>query len=341
MPIVQSTYEPKRWWQHHKHLSTMIPSVLRSVPPANYSRETLELDDGDFLDIDWVRSANTSDRLLIVLHGLEGSSRSFYAQGISQFFGWAGWHVLVSNHRGCSGRMNRLLRMYHMGASDDVGRLVKYGLSLGYAKIGIVGFSLGGNMCLKYLGEQAANLPEEVVGGVAFSVPCHISSANAIIDKPHNRIYLMRFLRSLNEKIKRKHIDFPDQISLPTGQVGDKWPRSFAEFDDRYTGPIHGFSGAQEYWDKSSSRQFIPHIKSSVLLVNARNDTFLSGRCFPEEEARSMDNFYLETPEKGGHVGFGSARKAPYWSEKRALQFFEHTIGLGPIYPAPKSVAYS
>ncbi|MEO0787367.1 MAG: alpha/beta fold hydrolase [Bacteroidota bacterium] len=340
MPIARSTYRPNRWWQRHKHLSTMVPAVLRRLEPVVYSRTTLELDDGDFLDLDWVKSKSETDRLLIALHGLEGSSVSYYAQGVGKHFSEAGWDVLVTNHRGCSGRINRLLRMYHMGATDDVGRLVKHGVELGYKKIGIVGFSLGGNLCLKYLGEEGHRVPAEVVGGVAFSVPCHIASANRKIDKPHNRIYLLRFLRSLNNKVRLKHRDYPDRIALPTGQNGDKWPSSFAEFDDRFTGPIHGFAGAEDYWEKSSSRQFIPGIKVPALLVNAQNDTFLSQECFPFDEARAMENFWLETPEKGGHVGFGGPKGEAYWSEQRALQFFEQTVGLGTTYPAPKSKAY-
>lgn len=331
MPLLKSTYTPSSWWQSNPHLSTIIPAVLRRLPQVgdsrhsgvDYSRETLELDDGDFLDLDWLKAEQPTKRLVIVLHGLEGSAQSLYAQGMARYFAAHGWDALVTNHRGCSGRMNRLLRMYHMGATDDVGRLVAHGIDLGYTRIGIVGFSLGGNLCLKYLGEQGDQVPDEVKGGVAFSVPCHIASANRVIDQLHNRLYLRRFLRSLNAKVKQKHRDFPDQIELPNGRPGDQWPRSFAEFDDRYTGPIHGFSGASEYWETCSSRQFIPDIRVPTLLVNAQNDTFLSDQCYPIDEAESHDLFWLDIPDKGGHVGFGGKRGEPYWSEIRALGFLE------------------
>ncbi|MEM7571827.1 MAG: alpha/beta fold hydrolase [Bacteroidota bacterium] len=321
MPLIRSSYRPSRWWQRFPHLSTITPALLRKVRMAPYERKTLELDDGDFLDLDWLKTETDSERLVIILHGLEGAADRPYIRGMARQFVAHGWDALCTNHRGCSGRMNRLLRMYHMGASDDVARLVQHAIAEGYQRIGIVGFSLGGNLTLKYLGETAKELPTQVIGGVAFSVPCHIASANVEIDKPKNRLYLRRFLKSLNEKVRLKHQLFPEQMPIPSGKTGDRWPHNFQTFDDRFTGPMHGFRDAADYWEQSSSRQFVPRIEVPTLLVNASNDSFLSEQCYPREEAASMNNFWLEIPDYGGHVGFGGQIGQPYWSEQRALDF--------------------
>lgn len=316
MPLLESSYRPRRAYLRSAHLSTITPALLRSVPQVSFTREVLEIDDGDFLDLDWYRVGQRGQRLVIVLHGLEGAADRPYVKGTCKHFAAEGWDTLALNQRTCGGRMNRLLRAYHMGTTDDLARVVQHVIKQGYTEIGLVGFSMGGNHVVKYLGENGDQVPEAVIGGVAYSVPCHIESANVEIDKWHNRLYLKRFLIGLNEKIKQKAARFPGEVD-----ASGPMPKSFQEFDDRYTGPLHGFTGALDYWTKCSSKQFIPTITKPCLMVNAQNDTFLSAACYPREEAAASANFYLEIPAYGGHVGFGSGMGQVYWSEKRALNF--------------------
>jgi len=322
MPFLESTYLPSSRLLRNAHLNTMHPALFRKVRGVSYKREVLEIDDGDFLDLDWWRPSSASgEKLVLALHGLEGSADRSYAMGICRYFGQRGWHCLGLNQRTCGDRMNRLPRAYHMGTTDDVARVIKHAIALGYQQIGLVGFSMGGNHVLKYLGEEGDQVPVQIIGGVAFSVPCHIASANIEIDKWYNRLYLKRFLKSLNEKMRLKAQSFPELFD-----VSKPMPKGFQEFDDRFTGPMHGFSGAMDYWTKCSSRQFIPSIQRPTLLVNALDDTFLSGQCYPKEEAAAMDHFYLETPRFGGHVGFGAKWHGAYWSEVRAFAFLEEIL---------------
>lgn len=317
MPILPSTYRPSRSWLKLAHVNTIVPALFRKVSNLEYEREVLEIDDGDFLDLDWVRKQPDQRKpLLIALHGLEGDTTRPYIKGLCRHFSNQGWDALALNQRTCGGRMNRLPRAYHMGVTDDLNRVVEYAIQCGYDKIGLVGFSMGGNHVMKYLGEYAGQLPPAVIGGVAFSVPCHIASSSAEIDQWYNKLYVRRFLKGLMSKIEAKNLQWPDRFD-----VSGPAPKTFYEFDDRYTGPLHGFSGADDYYEKCSSRQFIPNIKRPCLLVNAQDDTFLSEQCYPREEASKMPHFFLEMPKYGGHVGFGGAQDGSYWSEQRALEF--------------------
>lgn len=317
MPIISSTYQPTRRWLRNAHVSSISPAILRTVKGVDYRRETIELNDGDFLDLDWFcPSENQPKKLVLVLHGLEGAADRPYVKGVCRYFGERGWDALALNQRTCGGRMNRLLRGYHMGSTDDAAAAIRHAIGKGYTQIGLVGFSMGGNHVMKYLGEMNDQTPKEVIGGVAISVPCHIVSANVELIKLKNRLYLSRFLMGLNEKMRQKALQFPGEVDV-TGPL----PKNFAEFDERFTAPLHGFAGAVDYWTKCSSRQFIPGIQRPTLLINSLNDTFLSEECFPREEAEEMDHFFLEMPQYGGHCGYGSGRD--YWSEVRSFEFLE------------------
>jgi hypothetical protein len=259
-----------------------------------------------------------SDRLLIGLHGLEGSARRPYIKGMAQFFNQRGWDAVGLNFRSCSGEPNRLLRSYHIGETGDLSFVITHALATGrYRYIALVGFSLGGNVLLKYLGESPDSLPKEVVGGVAFSVPCDVKSANQQIDRWHNWHYRQRFMDGLNAKMRLKAEMFPDLLQLP-----ERMPRDFQEFDDTFTAPIHGFDSADHYWTSSSSQHYIPTIRKPALLINASDDSFLSPSCYPYELAEHHRCFYLEVPSGGGHVGFVTRRnQGTYWSEERAFEF--------------------
>jgi predicted alpha/beta-fold hydrolase len=327
VPLIEtSQYQPPILWRSG-HLSTVYPALLRRPTAPPYRRTTLELDDGDFLDLDWLDPAGTpppgaAGHLVITLHGLEGAADRAYVRQMLYYFvaqsdATTRWTGLGVNFRSCSGRINRLVRSYHMGATDDVDRVVAHALSLGYRSIVLVGFSLGGNVLLRYFGERADAVPAAVRVGVAFSVPCHIASATERIERWDNRLYVRRFLRSLNAKMYAKAARHPGQVP-----AGEPMPRNFRQFDDRFTGPIHGFGDALNYWESCSSLYVLERIRRPVLLVNARNDSFLSPRCFPVDLAAGHEQFYLETPDYGGHVGFVRQNSGGfYWSEERAYRF--------------------
>lgn len=319
MPLLHSNYRAK-WPFTHAHINTIYPGVLRKVGAIPYQRTTIDTPDGDFLDLDWWK--NGHNRLIIALHGLEGSADRPYIRGLFHHFQAAGWDALGMNFRSCSGRTNRRLRTYNMGETHDLSLIVGHAISQGYEQIVLVGFSLGGNVTLKYVGENGKNLPKAVKAAIAFSVPCHLATAKDAIAHPTNWIYVKRFLGTLNKKMKAKINDYPDQLQLP-----ERLPRTFKEFDGQFTAPIHGYSNEEDYYNSCASVDFMANINCPTLLVNAQDDTFLSPECFPRELAEQHPFFHLEVPKHGGHCGFHSPDKdGSYWSERRALAFAEeHT----------------
>jgi len=317
MPLISDSSYRAPWLFRQAHLNTIFPALFRRVQALPYQRETIPTPDGDFLDIDWIKTGNS--RLLIGLHGLEGDTNSSYLQGILGYFSNRGWDALGMNFRSCGGRMNTRLRTYNMGESNDLHHVVAYALTQGYQEIVLTGFSLGGNVLLKYLGESASLLSSAIKGAVAFSVPCHIPSANVAIAHWENKLYLMRFLRTLNAKMRTKVKQFPDYLQLP-----DRMPRSFQEFDGQFTAPIHGYRNAADYWESCSSIHFLPNINLPVLLINAEDDTFLAPPCYPRELAKTHPFLHLETPQYGGHCGFYSPQAdGSYWTERRAFAFIQ------------------
>lgn len=316
MPLIQnSTYKPPVWLRGG-HWQTIYPVLFRRTRHVTQDPERLELSDGDFIDLEW--SGKGSRRLAILSHGLEANTRAGYIQGMASALVDAGWDVLVWNFRGCGNEPNRLLRMYHSGATDDLHAVVSHALKSHPAtSIDLIGFSLGGNLTLKYLGENQDRLSNKIHRAVVFSVPCDLACSSRQLSRSSNKIYMERFLRALRSKIEEKNRRFPDQLDL----TDIRRIRNFEMFDDRFTAPMHGFASAVDYWEKNSSRQFIPHIQRETLLINAMNDPFLGPACHPFEEAAANPVFHLESPQEGGHVGFVSGGSNRYWSELRALEF--------------------
>lgn len=295
-------------------MQTIVPALFRRVPRVTSRRERIELPDGDFLDLDW--ATNGGGRLAILSHGLEANSDATYIQGMAGALQRRGWDVLAWNYRGCSGESNRLLKFYHSGASDDLDHVVRHALAVHPAsQVDLVGFSLGGNMTLKYLGERTVN--PLLHRAVAFSVPCDLACSSIRLSSPLNRrLYMRRFLVSLERKLEEKLPRFPDDIDLR----GMERIRDFRGFDDRFTAPLHGFADAADYWARSSSRPFLSRIAIPALLVNAANDPFLGPGCFPREEAEASPHFHLEVPAHGGHCGFSNSGRET-WAEMRAAEF--------------------
>jgi predicted alpha/beta-fold hydrolase len=278
--------------------------------------ERLELPDGDFLDLDWVKAGHR--RLAVISHGLEGSSKNRDIRGLSAALNKAGWDTLAWNFRGCSGELNRCLRFYHSGETGDLSAVLSHAAG-SYSSLALVGFSLGGNMILKYLGE--GNVHPFVYAAVAISAPVDLaSSARALDRRPGNQIYLRRFMKSLAAKVEAKAKQFPTEIDA----TGVRDVRSFSIFDDRYTARIHGFRDAEDYWSQSSAIGYLNRISIPTLLLNAKDDPFLSLESFPYTEGRQNPCLSLETPDSGGHLGFLDAQG--FWIERRIPEFLNQFV---------------
>ncbi len=319
MPVItRSSYRPP-FLLRNGHLQTVLPSLFRNVPGNFYQRERIDTPDDDFLDLDWARTG--SSRIAILSHGLEGNSHRHYMLGMARMLNQQGWDALAWNYRSCSGEPNRRLRMYHNGSIDDLDHVVEHALGTGrYDRLALIGFSLGGNLTLVFLGTKAADLDARIWKAVVFSVPCDLKAGALELARPRNRIYMNQFLRSLHGKIRAKMELLPGQID----DTGYERIRNFKDFDDRYTAPIHGFRDAEDYWARCSSGPFIPGIRIPSLIVNALDDPFLAGGCYPVREAAGSRFVHLEQPRHGGHVGFIQFnRDKSYWSERRAVEFLE------------------
>ncbi len=317
MPLIESTYRAP-WGFAEGHVQSIWPAVLRRVPATAMERVRIATPDDDFLDLDCVRRGTA--RVAILSHGLEGSSQAPYIRGMTRALAKRGWDVIAWNCRGCSGEPNRQLRFYHSGASEDLAVVVDYALAqAAWTEIALVGFSLGGNMTLKYLGERGGAVDARIRSAVTFSVPCDLTASSERLAHWSNGIYMERFMRSLRAKVREKAARFPG--ALATDGLGAM--RTFAAFDDTYTAPLHGFADARDYWARCGSIRFLENIAVRTLLVNARDDPFLAGRCWPEHLANAHPHLHLEAPRHGGHVGFVTrgGSDSEYWSETRAAEF--------------------
>lgn len=312
MPLLHSSYRHP-FYLFNGHLETIVPSILRKVEGV-YQRERIELPDGDFLDLDWMKSGRNN--LVIITHGLEGNSERHYSKGMARYFYRQGWDALAWNCRGCSGEINRLPRFYHHGATEDLAAVIDHAIKRGYENITLVGFSMGGSMSLKFLGERSIH-PKAVKNAIAFSVPCNLGDSARQLDQPEKKFYLQRFLKKLEVKIRAKAQLFPNLISAENfHQI-----KSFREFDNVYTAPLHGFADAEDFYQKASCNPFITQIPIPTLIVNALNDPFLPTSCYPVELVKDHPWVYLETPERGGHVGFSLQGQSINWMEQRAFSF--------------------
>ena len=315
MPLLESCFHPPLFLRNG-HLQTILGALLPRRFRNEVLAERLELPDGDFLDLDWVKAGHR--RLAVISHGLEGSSKNRDIRGLSAALNKAGWDTLAWNFRGCSGELNRCLRFYHSGETSDLSTVVNHA-ARSYSRLALVGFSLGGNMILKYLGE--GNVHPFVHAGVAISAPVDLaSSARALDRRPGNQIYLRRFMKSLAAKVEAKAKRFPTEIDA----TGVRDVRSFSIFDDRYTARIHGFRDAEDYWSQSSAIGYLNRISIPTLLLNAKDDPFLSLESFPYKEGRQNPCLSLETPNSGGHLGFLDAQG--FWIERRIPEFLNQFV---------------
>ena len=315
-----STYNPKYFFKN-KHFNTVYRTLFHDFN-IKYERKRLETNDGDFLDLDFSIVDSTS--ITVIIHGLEGSSNSSYVKSLTKILNEQLIDVVAINLRGCSGEPNRLMSSYHSGKTDDLKAVITYlENKFKYKQFHIVGFSLGGNITLKYLGENGLNLSSKIQSAVTVSVPCELNGSSESLAKFWNKIYMQRFLISLKKKSLYKLKQFPNSF-LKKELI--EQAKNFYDFDNLYTAPAHGFKDAFDYWKKSSSKQFIPNIKIPSLLITSIDDPFLSKTCIPIQEANNNKYFNLELTKYGGHVGFNSSKfnSNDLWLEHRVVNFIKN-----------------
>ena len=316
MPKVDSHYNPPLFFKNG-HFATIYSGIIRSVNGVVQKRERITLSDGDFLDLDWSDSIIQTNKLVVLLHGLEGDAQRPYITGSAKILNQNGYDTCAVNYRGCSGEPNNKYRSYHSGATEDLVEIMAHIMETrNYFEIYLKGFSLGGNLLLKYLGE-GNEVPKEIKGAVAVSVPCSLHSSCQQLLSPKNVLYAQRFKKNLLDKLRQKKEMFPNEIS----ENEIKKIKTLKDFDDIYTSKAHHFKDALDYYEQCSSLQFLPNIKAPSLIINALDDTFLGAACYPHKETDQNDRLYLETPQYGGHVGFWGKNNITY-TEKRAVDFF-------------------
>jgi uncharacterized protein len=316
MLIANSSYKTAPKLQYNGHLQTLIPGIFRKIEGVNYIRERITTNDDDFLDLDWIDT--NSKQLVILTHGLEGNSDRQYILGAVKLFTQNGYDALAWNCRSCSGEMNKAFRMYHHGEITDISAVIQHAITKGkYERIVLIGFSMGANMTMKYLGVNGENIPKEIKGACVFSAPCDLEEAANVLDRWDNWIYRKKFLRALSAKIRVKDALFPNIFDLTKFKDIKRW----RDFDEWFAAPICGYRDAADFYRNASAKYFIDGIRIKTLLVNAKNDPILLPACYPIEIARNHPFFHLEMPETGGHCGFMMPNEEFSWAEKRALEF--------------------
>ena len=304
------------------HLQTLWGPLWRKRTLLARTRERMWLQDGDFLDMDWHGPHQVDAPLVLVLHGLTGSSNSPYVAGLQKALATQGWASVALNWRGCSGEPNLLSRSYHSGASEDLAEVIAHLRSLRpLAPLYAVGYSLGGNVLLKYLGESGAN--SKLLGAVAVSVPFRLDECANRIGQGFSRVYQRHFMREMLAYIRDKQTRFQSEgLSEGLAELAALGSlenmRTFWDFDGRVTAPLHGFTDAQDYYRKASSRYYLGQIQTPTLIIQSADDPFVFPHSLPDpEELSSCTEFELQA--KGGHVGFvdGSLRNPGYYLERR------------------------
>ena len=315
------------WWLRGAHRQTLWGKFLRRQRIHDTRIERLETPDGDFLNLHHL-DAPADAPVLVVFHGLEGSVRSHYVQGLLSEARRRQWHAVVLVFRSCGGELNRGKRFYHSGETGDA-RLVIEHIESAFPSVPLLlaGVSLGGNVLLKYLGEEGSRISRRISGAAAVSVPYDLARSSRFIDQGFSRVYQSSFIRSLKSKALLKLDQFPELASRETLVSAN----TMFAFDDCFTAPVHGFRDAADYYAQSSSISWIRRISINTLLLSAVDDPFLPPQVLEEVRELARDNPHLEVefPSHGGHVGFvgGSNPFTPvYYLEKRVCEFLARQI---------------
>lgn len=336
MPVIQSTYKAPRWLPGAQ-LQTVVPAKFFPRPSVLYRRELIDMPDGDFMIFDWVvpEPKDSMSPVLVHFHGLEGSSRSHYAEALMAECVLHGWRGVVAHFRSCGGLPNRLPRAYFAGDSNDCGWVLstvhnRYPQAPIYA----MGVSLGANQLSKFLGDWGTDA-KFLTAAVAVGAPADLVAGAEIMNLGVNKFYAEMFLSTLKEKLIDKAKRFPGLIS----EDAIRHCHSMYDFDSIYTAPVHGFSNAMDYWTRCSAKPALPGVRVPLLFLNAKNDPFQPLWALPKEKDVSSD-VWLEQPAEGGHIGFpiGKPPGDLGWLPHRVFEFFS---GFSPVVCPPVPIRWN
>ncbi len=322
------TFRPAAWLPG-PHAQTIAGRLLRRARPPAFVRERLDTPDGDFVDLDLPPGppdAGPTTPLVLLLHGLEGSARRGYAVNVYRALAARGVRAAGLNFRSCSGEPNRTARFYHSGDTEDI-RFVLNVLRARYpgAPLGAIGFSLGGNALLKYLGEEGEAAQGMLAAAVAVSVPYDLGAgADALEATAMGRFYTGIFLKSLVLKADAKAALLVEHCDLERVRAA----RSFRDFDDAATAPLHGFAGADDYYRRSSAQHYLAAVRVPALLLHAADDPFLPGDHFPRAQVAANPYLRAVVTRRGGHVGFigGTPWRPFFWAEETAAEWLARRL---------------
>ncbi|MDF1678872.1 MAG: hydrolase [Legionellaceae bacterium] len=318
--IIKSHFKPA-WWLSSAHAQTILRTLSKRQKAPVTQLERLELPDGDFLDLAWANGAlNKNTPLVVLLHGLGGNLSSSYVAGQLKAYNQQGFRAVFMHFRGASNEPNRLPRAYHSGETRDLHFLLKtLNTREPNTKKAVVGISLGGNVLLKWLGEEGAQ--SLIQGAIAISVPFKLDLLASHMNQGIARIYQRYLIHNLHKLFKRKLKKYPQMMAPHLKRLESL--DTFWAFDNEITAPLGGFKDAKTYYDASSSRQFLRHIKTPTLILHASDDPFMTPDAIPDASELS-ETVQLELSSKGGHVGFITGKipgKPIYWLDKRTPQF--------------------
>jgi predicted alpha/beta-fold hydrolase len=323
--IVESVFSPP-WWAKNRHIQTIFPRFIQKRAKLDYRKEKLPLPDGDFVNLIWAGDVQKSSGLIAMFHGLEGSIRSHYTNDMAANFVKQGYAVVLMHFRGCGGEQNTTPRAYHSGETEDAWYFLNW-LEQKFPDTRKVamGFSLGANMLLKLLSEQ----PKQriIKAAMAVSTPFNLALCANSISQGFSKVYQAYLLKSMvnNLLIKMRNMDYGQLLKVTESQI--KQFKSFREFDEHITAPLHGFEGADDYYQKCSAQNFLKAIATPTLVVHAKDDPFMHSSIVPDVKTLSP-KVCLELSDKGGHVGFmqGTPWRPEIWIQQRANDFFQPFI---------------
>lgn len=321
--IVESAFKPA-WWMSNCHLQTMLPKMLRKQDPSHLICEDLVLPDGDFVELCWTRKPSKFETtpIVVVFHGLEGNKKSHYAAGMLDAIQKRGWIGVLMHFRSCGERPNLLARLYHSGDTDDAKFFIdKLANDYPNAPLSAVGYSLGGNMLCKLMGEEGLRCA--LRAGIIVSAPLDLGPSCDIISQGSSRIYQKYLLDKLKTNLTRKwhQLDLSGLVKVARDQIQNI--SGLRDFDNKVTAPMHGFDDANHYYSICSGKNFIPKIGNPALFLHANDDPFLANSVVPEPSI-IPEAVTFEVSQYGGHCGFVSGStfgKPIYWQEQRAIEF--------------------
>ncbi|MDO6474270.1 hydrolase [Alteromonas sp. 1_MG-2023] len=323
--VRRSHFEPS-WWARNRHIQTIWPRFFQKRRPVSYTWQRINTPDNDFLDLAWGPEPQNMHGMVVMFHGLEGSIRSHYANDMMAALSEQGWQVVMMHFRSCSGEINRQPRAYHSGETEDPAFFLDW-LDKRFPDVPkvAIGFSLGGNMLLKLLGENPGQ--KWLQAAMAVSAPVKLDACSDSIGEGFSKVYQNYLLKSMKATLtsKMRKLDYKDLLSLTVEHAGKL--ASFREFDEKVTAPLHGFKDAQDYYEKCSAYPFLSAIHCPTLIVHSLDDPFMSPSIVPDATALSR-NVTLELSEFGGHVGFmqGGFLRPVVWLQQRAVDYFSEFL---------------